>query len=95
MIKNTISVIFRLSVAVFLLGGLTIVAVQAAGLIVGDGDLVTAVTDNVAPWVYGSAGIAGLLAFALSYFSHHQGAAEVTSDGAGDQNNSPPVHEHA
>lgn len=70
MIKNLISIPFRISVAAFLLGGLVIVVLQAAGLMLGNGDFVNAVSDILAPWVYGAAGVAGLLAFVLSYFPH-------------------------
>lgn len=70
MFKTIISILFRISVLGFLLGGLAVVALQASGLITGNGDLVKAVTDHLAPWVYGSAGVAGLLAFAMSYFPH-------------------------
>lgn len=68
MFKTVISVLFRLSVAAFLVGGLAMVVLQGAGLVLGDGDFVTTITDRVAPWAYGAAGVAGLLAFALSYF---------------------------
>jgi hypothetical protein len=92
MIKNLLSVLFRLSVLAFLLGGAAVVALQAAGIVLGNGAFVEAVTDVVAPWAYGAAGVAGLLAFALSYFRSGDAAADAaTVDCA-----SPvPQHEHA
>lgn len=68
MFEKIISAIFRISVVVFLLGGLVIVVLQAAGLVMGDGEFVTGSEEMLAPRAYGSAGVAGLLAFALSYF---------------------------
>lgn len=87
MIRTVISVAFRISVVAFLLGGLVVVALQAAGLALGNGDFVDAVSDVVAPWAYGAAGVAGLLAFVLSYFRTDEPQA---ADGV-----STPVPEHA
>lgn len=89
MFKTLISILFRISVAAFLLGGLAVVLLQAAGLILGNGEFVDAVSDTVAPWAYGSAGVAGLLAFAMSYFP---GAPETDDDGVTPR---PAVVEHA
>lgn len=89
MIKTVMSVLFRTSVLTFLVGGAAVVALQAAGLMLGAGDFVDAISDNVAPWAYGAAGVAGLLAFAMSYFPHGDG------DGAGACESTHPVHEHA
>ncbi|MGZ8178011.1 hypothetical protein ACXVUM_08755 [Williamsia sp. SKLECPSW1] len=81
MIENTLSTVFRVSVVVFLLGGLAIVTLQAGGLIAGSGSFVTGAEESLAPYAYGAAGVAGLLAFALSYF--RDGAAE-SEDGVAD-----------
>lgn len=89
MIKTAISVLFRVSVLAFLIGGAAVVALQALGLVLGAGDFVNAVSDNVAPWAYGAAGVAGLLAFAMSYFPHGG------DDGAAENPSSNPIHEHA
>jgi hypothetical protein len=78
MIKHSISIVFRISVAAFLLGGLLVVVLQAVGLIVGDGEFVETITDTLAPWTYGAAGVAGLLAFAMSYFPNPTDADEAT-----------------
>ncbi|AQT81581.1 hypothetical protein B1R94_23480 [Mycolicibacterium litorale] len=90
MMKTLISSIFRVSVLTFLVGGAVVVLLQAAGLVLGDGDFVDAVSDTVAPWAYGAAGVAGLLAFALSYFPHGD-----TEDAGADQETAAPVPEHA
>ncbi len=89
MIKVIVSTLFRISVAAFLLGGALVVALQAVGLVLGDGEFVDAVTDHVAPWAYGAAGVAGLLAFALSYF-RRDGDHAVT-----DEPKTAAVPEHA
>lgn len=61
---------------------------QAVGLALGDGAFVDSISDNVAPWAYGAAGVAGLLAFALSYFR--------VSGTSGEDDSAPNlVHEHA
>lgn len=78
MAEKVISTVFRISVALFLLGGLVIVILQGVGLVLGDGDFVTGSEEALAPWAYGSAGVAGLLAFALSYF--HRADAETPTD---------------
>jgi hypothetical protein len=70
MVKATLSVLFRISMIAMLLGGLVVVVLQSGGLIAGDGEFVTMVDEVIAPWAYGAAGAAALLAFALSYFSH-------------------------
>lgn len=83
MFKNIVSTLFRISVLGFLLGGLTVVVLQAAGLILGDGGFVTSVSDVIAPWAYGAAGVAGLLAFAMSYFPGDQADdSEVSANAA-------------
>ncbi len=87
MLKSVISVLFRVSVLAFLVGGAAVVALQAIGLVLGAGGFVNAVSDHVAPWAYGASGVAGLLAFAMSYFPH--------GDDSADRELSDPVHEHA
>lgn len=89
MIRTVTSTVFRITVAAFLIGGAVVVGLQAVGIVMGNGAFIDAVSDHVAPWVYGAAGVAGLLAFALSYFPHGDG------DDAMDQNSSPAVPEHA
>ena len=78
MIERTLSAVFRVSVVVFLLGGLAIVLLQIGGLIAGSGSFVTGSEEALAPYAYGAAGVAGLLAFALSYF--RDDAAETEDD---------------
>ena len=67
MIVKSARAVFTVAVVLLLLGGLVIVAVQAAGLIVGQGDWLTAVSETVEPPTFIAASIAGILAFALSY----------------------------
>ena len=82
MLEKCISTIFRISVVAFLLGGLAIVVLQGGGLIAGNGEFVTHIEELLAPWAYGSAGIAGLLAFALSYFHRPDDESSPTEDSA-------------
>ena len=72
MCQKFVSILFRLSTITFLFGGLAIVVGQGAGLILGDGRVVTDVSALLAPYVYGSAGVAGLLAFVMSYAAHDE-----------------------
>ncbi|OZE22929.1 hypothetical protein CH256_21720 [Rhodococcus sp. 05-2254-6] len=67
MFRTAVSTLFRLSTVVFLVGGLVIVLCQAAGLILGSGEFVTQTFALMSPYVFGSAGVAGLLAFVMSY----------------------------
>ncbi|OZC57102.1 hypothetical protein CH289_04210 [Rhodococcus sp. RS1C4] len=67
MFRIVVSTLFRLSTVVFLVGGLVIVLCQAAGLILGKGEFVTQTFALMSPYVFGSAGVAGLLAFVMSY----------------------------
>ncbi|WP_111509476.1 hypothetical protein [Mycobacterium kyogaense] len=89
MTRTILLTLFRISVAAFLLGGAVVVGLQAVGLALGNGAFVDSISDNVAPWAYGAAGVAGLLAFALSYF-HLSDTASGEDDSA-----STLVHEHA
>ncbi|AJW40544.1 hypothetical protein NY08_2523 [Rhodococcus sp. B7740] len=82
MLEKCISTIFRVSVVAFLLGGLAIVVLQGGGLVAGDGEFVTHIEELLAPWAYGSAGIAGLLAFALSYFHRTDDESSAVEDSA-------------
>jgi hypothetical protein len=82
MLEKCTSAIFRVSVVAFLLGGLAIVVLQGGGLIAGDGEFVTHIEELLAPWAYGSAGVAGLLAFALSYFHRSDDESASTEESA-------------
>ncbi|MPY57117.1 hypothetical protein FNH08_07985 [Streptomyces spongiae] len=62
-----IKVLFRLGVVVFLLGGLCIVVGQALGLAAGDVGWVASVETAVGPPTFITAGVTGLLAYALTY----------------------------
>ena len=89
MIERTLSAVFRVSVVVFLLGGLAIVLLQIGGLIAGSGSFVTGTEEVLAPYAYGAAGGAGLLAFALSYFGDR--AAQDEDDVADTSDHGHPV----
>ena len=89
MFQKSFSTLFRISVVAFLLGGLAIVLGQSVGLILGDGVVVTHVVELLAPYAYGAAGIAGLLAFVLSYF-HHGGE----EDALGNEDSPARTAEH-
>lgn len=89
MIRTFISTVFRISVAAFLIGGAVVVGLQAFGIVTGNGAFIDTVSDHVAPWAYGAAGVAGLLAFALSYFPHGD------EHDAPDRKSSMAVPEHA
>ncbi|CAG7583391.1 hypothetical protein ACVH9Z_00665 [Rhodococcus opacus] len=89
MFQKSFSTLFRISVVAFLLGGLAIVLGQSVGLILGDGVVVTHVEELLAPYAYGAAGIAGLLAFVLSYF-HHGGE----EDALGNEDSPARTAEH-
>ena len=80
MIVKSARVVFTVAVVLLLLGGLVIVATQAAGLIVGKGDWLTAVSETLEPPTFIAASIAGILAFALSY--QRQAAVGIVAEDA-------------
>ncbi|WAP53789.1 hypothetical protein [Streptomyces sp. S465] len=59
--------LFRLSVIVFLLGGVIIVLGQAIGILLGDAQWVAEVETSAQPPTCVVASICGILSFALSY----------------------------
>ncbi|GAA0494359.1 MULTISPECIES: hypothetical protein [Streptomyces] len=59
--------LFRLSILVFLTGGLVIVLGQALGIVLGDARWVAAMESGVQPSTCIAASICGILSFALSY----------------------------
>ncbi|KQU28459.1 MULTISPECIES: hypothetical protein [unclassified Rhodococcus (in: high G+C Gram-positive bacteria)] len=67
MFHTFVSALFRLCTLAFLLGGLVIVAGQGVGLLLGNGSIVSQVPATLSPFVYSAAGVAGLLAFVMSY----------------------------
>ncbi|WP_156914595.1 hypothetical protein [Thermocrispum municipale] len=67
MITRTLDITFRVSLALFLIGGVVVVVTQAIGLVVRNGPLVESVVEWAGTPTYVLAGIAGLLGFVLSY----------------------------
>ena len=59
--------LFRLSIVVFLVGGLVVVVGQALGIVLGDAQWVADVEAEVGPPMCIAASICGILSFALSY----------------------------
>lgn len=60
-------VLFYVFLAAFLIGGFVLVSLQAIGLFMGSGEVVTGVNDKLAPWVFGAATLCALAAFVLGY----------------------------
>jgi hypothetical protein len=67
MFTKLVDTVFRLSLALFLLGGVLVVAVQAVALVAGAGSVVEDVVVWVGTPTFVLAGVAGLLGFVLSY----------------------------
>ena len=65
---RAITFLFTLAVVVFLLAGLAIVIGQAAILAGGDATGARAWQATLVPFAFGGASVAGLLAFALTYW---------------------------
>lgn len=59
--------LFALSVLFFLLAGLVIVITQAVALAAGDATAARGWASTLAPYAFGGASVAGVLAFLLSY----------------------------
>ncbi|MFI8993743.1 hypothetical protein [Streptomyces sp. NPDC053542] len=73
--------LFRLSIIVFLTGGLVIVLGQALGIVLGDARWVAAVQSGAQPSTCIAASICGILSFVLSY----RGAERPQNTGTGDR----------
>jgi hypothetical protein len=59
--------LFKITLIFFLLGGLAIVVGQAGALIAGDATFARTLKSTLAPYAFGGASVAGILAFLLSY----------------------------
>ena len=59
--------LFKISLIFFLLAGLCIVVGQAGALIGGDATLARTIKTVLAPYAFGGASVAGILAYLLSY----------------------------
>ena len=67
MITRLLDGAFRVSLALFLLGGAVVVLMQAIGLVAGTGGLVEGAVSWVGTPTYILAGLSGVLGFVLSY----------------------------
>jgi len=59
--------LFKISLIFFLIAGLCIVVGQAGALIGGDATLARTIKTVLAPYAFGGASVAGILAYLLSY----------------------------
>lgn len=62
-----VQILFYLFLAVFLLGGVGIVATQSVGVLAHNGSIVLSVKQWLAPMTYGCASLCALCAFVLNY----------------------------
>lgn len=67
---RALDIAFRIGLALFLLGGIVLVAVQVVGLVAGSAPVVVTAADVVGPVVYTAAGITGIIAFVRSYLEN-------------------------
>ena len=65
--ERVVTNLFALTVLFFLLAGLVIVIGQAVALVAGDATAARGWSSAVAPYAFGGAAAAGVLAFLLSY----------------------------
>ena len=64
---KALDVAFRAGLALFLLGGMAVVAIQAVGLVAGSAGVAISAAETIGPAVYTVAGITGVIAFIRSY----------------------------
>ncbi|MBA2806052.1 MULTISPECIES: hypothetical protein [Streptomyces] len=72
--------LFRLSILVFLAGGVAVVAGQALGIVLGDAQWVADVEADAGPATCIAASISGILSFVLSYGRPEPARDENTPD---------------
>ena len=72
--------LFRLSVIVFLAGGVAVVVGQALGIVLGDAQWVADVEADAGPPACIAASISGILSFVLSYGRPEPARGENTTD---------------
>ncbi|RCV49182.1 hypothetical protein [Marinitenerispora sediminis] len=70
---RALDIAFRIGLGLFLVGGVALVAVQAAGLAAGSAALVTSAAESLGPAVYTAAGVTGIIAFVRSYLERWGG----------------------
>ncbi|MEV4110895.1 hypothetical protein [Nonomuraea sp. NPDC049695] len=68
--KSLTMILFKIGLVVFLVLGVVVVLVQAAGLVAGSPGLVSGVVSALGMAMTVSAGVTGLLGFAMSYLFH-------------------------
>ncbi|WP_406339795.1 hypothetical protein [Streptomyces sp. NBC_00649] len=83
MASRLLQPLFRLSIVVFLLGGVVIVLGQTVGIVLGDAHWVEQVAATLQPPTCIAASIGGILSFVLSYRTNEEAA-----------DHSPTIPEH-
>jgi hypothetical protein len=68
--KSLIMVLFKIGLVLFLVLGVALVLVQAAGLVFGSPGLVSGAVSALGMAMTVSAGVTGLLGFLMSYLFH-------------------------
>ncbi|MEV5891339.1 hypothetical protein [Nonomuraea fuscirosea] len=68
--KSLTMVLFKIGLVLFLVLGVAVVLIQAAGLIAGSSALVSGVVSALGRAMTVSAGVTGLLGFLMSYLYH-------------------------
>ncbi|PSK90473.1 hypothetical protein CLV63_1227 [Murinocardiopsis flavida] len=67
---RALDIAFRIGLALFLLGGIVLVAVQVVGLVAGSAPVIVTAAEAVGPAVYTVAGLTGIIAFIRSYLEN-------------------------
>lgn len=80
---RVLTALFTISVVFFLLAGLAIVLGQIVTLIQADSVAARGWKSDLAPWAFGGASVAGVVAFALSYHRTPPQVAETRADHLG------------
>ncbi len=70
--KSLTMVLFKIGLVLFLVLGVAVVLIQAAGLIAGSSALVSGAVSALGMAMTVSAGVTGLLGFLMSYLYHWQ-----------------------
>ncbi len=82
-LHRVLTALFAVSVVFFLLAGLAIVLGQIVTLVQGDSVAARGWKADLAPWAFGGASVAGVLAFLLSYHRKAPQVAETQADHLG------------
>ena len=65
--RRALDVAFRISLALFLAGGVLLVAIQAIGIVAGSGSVISEAATRLGPSTYALASICGVLGFVRGY----------------------------